>query len=144
MKQASDKGNRGLFHFNQETMSFVSHSRNITGILAATAIGIILVSSSGCATDSASGSVSKPMSPAPVESFESGTGSKPSAPEEVARLSPEELAQKLESQADFTLVDTRSSAAYDEGHIKGAIWVPLSIIKDGLWKPAPDQELVLY
>ncbi len=79
-----------------------------------------------------------------MESFESGTGSKPSTPEEVARLSPEELSQKLESQADFTLVDTRSREAYDKGHIKGAIWVPLAIIKDGLWKPAPDQELVLY
>jgi len=123
-------------------MSFISHSRNITGILAATAIGIILVSSSACATDSASGSVSKPSTP--EESLESGSGSKPSTLEEVARLSPEELAQKLESQAGFILVDTRSRAAYDEGHIKGAIWVPLSIIKDGLWKPAPDQELVLY
>ena len=125
-------------------MSFISHSRSMKGILATTAIGIILVSSSACATDSATGSVSKPMSPAPVESFESGIGSKPSAPEEVARLSPEELAQKLEGQADITLVDNRSRAAYDEGHIKGAIWVPLSIIKDGFWKPAPGQELVLY
>jgi len=84
------------------------------------------------------------MSPAPVESLESGSGSKPHALEEVVRLSPEELAQKLESQADITLVDNRSRAAYDEGHIKGAIWVPLSIIRDGLWKPAPEQELVLY
>lgn len=124
-------------------MSFVSHSRNMKGILAATAIGIILASSSACATDSASGSVSKP-SPAPVESLEDGSGSKPRSPEEVARLSPEELAQKLEDQAGFILVDTRSRAAYDEGHIKGALWVPLSIIRDGLWKPASDQELVLY
>lgn len=63
---------------------------------------------------------------------------------EAPRIEPEELKQKLEDNANILIVDVRSAEAYEQGHIKGAIFVPLSQIRAGDWVPPPDKEVVLY
>ena len=40
---------------------------------------------------------------------------------EVPRITAEELKQLINEEGEFVLVDSRDSASYDQGHIKGAI-----------------------
>ncbi len=65
-------------------------------------------------------------------------------PEDVPRVSKQELLQKLESQANIIVVDTRGKQAYDIGHIKGAIYIPYSELMEGRWQPPPDKEVIFY
>lgn len=65
-------------------------------------------------------------------------------PDDVPRVSKEELLQKLESQANIIVVDTRGKQAYDVGHIKGSINIQYSEIKEGRWQPPPNTEVIFY
>jgi 3-mercaptopyruvate sulfurtransferase SseA len=40
---------------------------------------------------------------------------------EVSRITAEELKQLIDEEGEVVLVDSRDSASYDQGHIKGAI-----------------------
>ena len=66
--------------------------------------------------------------------------------ERVPRVTIEELLQKIESNADIIIVDTRVDVEeqFNIGHIKGAIPVPLSKITAGEWIPPVDKEIILY
>jgi len=68
----------------------------------------------------------------------------PTSPEEVPRISIEELLQKMETGENILIVDNRSEGPYREGHIKGAISVSFSTISSGDWKPPRSKEIVLY
>ncbi|MFC1988616.1 rhodanese-like domain-containing protein [Chloroflexota bacterium] len=68
----------------------------------------------------------------------------PSSPEEVPRISKEELLQKIESGADILIVDMRSEAEYLSGHIKGAFFIPFSTIVMEEWQPHDNKEIILY
>ena len=68
----------------------------------------------------------------------------PTSPDEVPRISIEELLQKMESGANILIVDTRSESEYLSGHIKGAVSVPFTTISLEEWQPPHDEEIVLY
>jgi len=40
---------------------------------------------------------------------------------EVPRITAEELKQLMDEEGEYVLVDSRDSASYDQGHIKGAV-----------------------
>jgi hypothetical protein len=86
-----------------------------------------------------------PTSP-PVTLPESPAGTSPSA--QVPRITIEELLQKIQSDSDILIVDSRVDVEqqFAIGHIKGAIPVPLSQITSGQWLPPAnkDQEIVFY
>ncbi|AMB99482.1 rhodanese [Aerococcus urinaehominis] len=54
-------------------------------------------------------------------------------------ISPQELYQLVTSQADINIVDVRTKELYDEGHVPGAIHIPLSQIPDSLDQFDKDQ-----
>lgn len=68
----------------------------------------------------------------------------PSTPDEVPRLTIEELWQKMQGNADILVVDDRQKAEYDRDHIKGAVSAPYAAIMAGQWLPPQDREAVLY
>jgi hypothetical protein len=66
----------------------------------------------------------------------------------VPRITVQELWQKVNSNADILIIDTRVGVEtlYSSGHIKGAIPVPLSQFTEKAWMPsvALDKEIILY
>ena len=46
--------------------------------------------------------------------------------------------------ADILIVDTQQIVYYNQGHIEGAVSVPLSEIALREWQPSPGQEVILY
>jgi hypothetical protein len=72
--------------------------------------------------------------------------SRPSPSESVPRMTIDELLQKIESNADILIVDTRIDVekSFASGHIKGAIPVNLMNILSGEWIPPADKEIVIY
>jgi rhodanese-related sulfurtransferase len=45
-------------------------------------------------------------------------------PEEVPRITIEEMKALIESGAELLIVDNQPGGVYEEGHIEGAIWIP--------------------
>lgn len=68
----------------------------------------------------------------------------PTSPDEVPRISIEELLQKMENGTAILIVDTRSESEYRSGHIKGAVSIPLATIVLEEWQPPRNKEIVLY
>ncbi len=58
----------------------------------------------------------------------------------IKQLSPKELEQRK----GMVLLDVRPAREYDEGHIPGAVHVPLSDIGSRIKKLKKDKELVVY
>ncbi|UCH51089.1 MAG: hypothetical protein JSV54_08880 [Chloroflexota bacterium] len=69
---------------------------------------------------------------------------RPAPSELVPRITIEELLQKMESESNILVVDTRHKEQYDVDRIKGAVSAPLSTIVDGGWTPPSDKEIILY
>ena len=73
---------------------------------------------------------------------------RPSPSELIPRITVEELFQKIQSNADILIVDSRADVEqeFNNGHIKGAIPVPLSQITSGQWQPPADKnkEIIFY
>ena len=84
--------------------------------------------------------------PAPSTTPESSARTSPS--EMVPRISIEELLNKIESNADILIVDSRVDVEeqFDKGHIPGAIPVTLAQVTSGEWVlPADkDKEVIFY
>ena len=110
-------------------------------LMAASLMMLALVS---CAPKAPSSAVDS--TPTPVTTPDSTPVIPPS--ERVPRITIDELLQKIESQADILIVDSRIDVAdqFAAGHIKGAIPVPLSTIMEGQWLPPADQnqEIIFY
>ncbi len=76
------------------------------------------------------------------------------SPEEVARearakvphVSVQRLADSLKSQQDILLLDIRTEAEYQAGHIRGATWLPRGKLEFDIQKLTTDPEarIVLY
>jgi rhodanese-related sulfurtransferase len=66
----------------------------------------------------------------------------------VPRITIAGLLQKVESNADILIVDSRVDVEqeFDKGHIRGAIPVPLSQITSGQWIPpvGKNKEIIFY
>lgn len=64
---------------------------------------------------------------------------------EVPRMSLEELNSKLDKKADVIVVDARSKESFEEGHIKGAISMPLGEVEERYKELLPkDKEIIFY
>jgi 3-mercaptopyruvate sulfurtransferase SseA len=63
---------------------------------------------------------------------------------EVPRIAPSVLKERLDAGESVLIVDARSSDAYAERHIAGAISVPLSDLEARLDELPRDQEIVFY
>ncbi len=107
-------------------------------LISLIAVVLALVVSSGC------------ISGAPL--LPSDNTSPPSSSitpsERVPRIAIDELLQKINSQADILIVDCRIDVEklFADGHIPGAVPVPLSEIIDGQWLPPANQnqEIIFY
>jgi len=108
---------------------------------------VMLLFSFGCITKAP---VSTPSIPpedstsVTITTPDSVSGISPS--ERVPRVTVDELLQKIESNADIMIVDTRVDVEteFALGHIKGAVPVPLTEIISGQWIPSADKEIILY
>ena len=108
-------------------------------LITASLMMLALVS---CAPKAPSSAVDS--TPTPVTTPDSTLVIPPS--ERVPRITIDELLQKIESQADILIVDSRLDVEkqFAADHIKGAIPVPLSKIMEGQWLPPADQEIIFY
>ena len=100
--------------------------------LIALAILVVLIGLPSCTTTSAPGTGTEESANIPAE------------PDEVPRISKEDLLQMVENGENILIVDTRSKAEYDLGHIQGAVSAPLETIGTREWQPPPDKDLILY
>ena len=83
-------------------------------------------------------------SPASPQNTGNFTGT-PTEASQVRRITDDELVQKMDSGKNLLVVDTRETFDYVNGHIKGAISVPLQTILDKAWTPPSDvAEIVFY
>lgn len=65
---------------------------------------------------------------------------------EVMLISPEEVKSMMEENEDFTLVDVRTQAEYDEGHIPGSILIPVDELEERAEEILTDKDakIVIY
>jgi phage shock protein E len=69
------------------------------------------------------------------------------AQEQVESITVEELSSMMEAEHEFTLVDVRTEAEYEAGHLRGAPWVPrgkLEWVAAGGNLGSTDDEIVVY
>ena len=59
------------------------------------------------------------------------------------QVSPTEAAALMESEANYIVLDVRTQAEYDQGHIPGAICVPNETIGAGDIPQLPDKEQLI-
>ena len=59
------------------------------------------------------------------------------------QVSPTEAAALMESEANYIVLDVRTQAEYDQGHIPGAICVPNETIGTGDIPQLPDKEQLI-
>lgn len=69
---------------------------------------------------------------------------RPRTQNEVPRIAPSVLKQRLDAGERLLVVDARSSGEHAEAHIPGAISVPLSELEARLNELPRDQEIVFY
>ena len=112
----------------------------------AIAVVAILLVSCSCTSKAPVSTPSVSENRTPVTLITPDSTSRPSPSESVPRMTIDELLQKIESNADILIVDTRIDIekSFASGHIKGAIPVNLVKIMSGEWIPPADKEIVLY
>ncbi len=74
----------------------------------------------------------------------SACGASPRNQDEVPRIAPSILKERLDAGESLLVVDARSSDEYAAAHIPGAISVPLSDIEARMDELPRDQEIVFY
>lgn len=64
----------------------------------------------------------------------------------IPEISPEEVIEKLEADADFALIDTREQHEFEEGHLPQAIHLSKGVIERDIEEHVADydREIVLY
>ena len=73
-----------------------------------------------------------------------GPASAVTSPDDVPRITPQELKAKLDAGEDVIVADARSAASYEALHIAGAISVPLTEVQDHLDALPKGAEIVFY
>jgi 3-mercaptopyruvate sulfurtransferase SseA len=71
-------------------------------------------------------------------------GGRPRTQNEVPRIAPSVLKERLDTGEDLLVVDSRSFGEYEAGHIPGAISVPLSDLEARIDELPRDREIVFY
>ncbi len=74
----------------------------------------------------------------------SGTVDVPQTKEEVPRISPQEVQNRIGEGKSILIVDARSADSYAQAHVAGAISVPLNEVASRLDDLPRDQEIVFY
>lgn len=91
----------------------------------------------------------KRMVPLPCFLLLAGCGVKAGQAEDTAQpsaytqISAEEARSMMDEQTDYILLDVRTQAEYDEGHIAGARLIPDSEIADRAEAELPDREATI-
>lgn len=70
--------------------------------------------------------------------------SSPQSQDDVPRIAPSVLKERLDAGESLLVVDARSSDEYAAAHIPGAISVPLSDLEARMDELPRDQEIVFY
>ena len=70
--------------------------------------------------------------------------SRPQTQDEVPRMAPSVLKDRIDAGDDILVVDARSAGEYAQEHIAGAISVPLSDLEARMNELPRDQEIVFY
>jgi rhodanese-related sulfurtransferase len=55
-----------------------------------------------------------------------------------------EVKQKMDRGEDITILDVRSAEEFQSGHLKNAVHIPISQLKDRVKELDPDKETVVY
>ena len=110
------------------------------------AIGVLILM--GCVTTTPASTPEEecePVCPADIQPETPAISpARPSLSEMVPRITIDELKQKMENGEDILIVDDRHKEEYEDGHIKGALSAPLSVVVDGEWTAPLDKELIFY
>ncbi len=64
--------------------------------------------------------------------------------EEVPRISPTEVKNKLDSGSNIVIIDTRFEEQYEEAHITGSISIPLEDIRGKANELKKYDEIITY
>jgi hypothetical protein len=72
------------------------------------------------------------------------TSNVPQNQDEVPRISPAQLKERLDAGEDVLVVDARSASQYAAQHIPGSISVPLNEVEARLDEFPRDKEIVFY
>ena len=65
-------------------------------------------------------------------------------PDDVPRVTPQDLQARLAAGEDIVIVDARADAAYAEEHIAGALSIPLAQIETRFQELPRDADVVFY
>lgn len=68
---------------------------------------------------------------------------RPADPVTYQQISAQEAKTRMEGQQDFILLDVRTQAEYDEGHIEDAILIPDDEVADRAAEELPDSDAVI-
>ncbi len=61
-----------------------------------------------------------------------------------AIITPEEAKDRLDNEVDIVLLDVRTREEYEEGHIEGAILIPLDVLKDEVSDIIKDKDTMVF
>ncbi len=61
----------------------------------------------------------------------------------IKTMNVEELKQKMDDKANIVLVDCREQDEWDNGHIPGALFIPLSELEDRFTQLKPNDEIIM-
>ncbi len=125
------------------------------GLVAALLVSLLL--SFGCEPSEADDvAVETPVSDAPSEApgeaddaevatpVPDAPSDAPSGPNDVRRVSAEEVKANQDAGQEVTIVDVRGANAFDERHIAGALSVPMAELRDRLAELPREGTLVFY
>jgi 3-mercaptopyruvate sulfurtransferase SseA len=71
-------------------------------------------------------------------------GNVPRTLDQVPRMAPSVVKERLDTGDDILVVDARSTTQYQQSHIPGAISVPLDQVASRLDELPQDQDIVFY
>jgi rhodanese-related sulfurtransferase len=115
-------------------------SRSWNYLSGVVAVGLLLLNA--CSTTETHTATTTAPSPAAASAQQPPAAQ--SAESQVPRIAVEEL-KKLMSEQKVVVVDVRSADAYNIGHIKGSINLPLDKIQAGEYKDLPrDKRIITY
>jgi len=113
-------------------------SRSWNNLLSVFAAGLLLLNSACSSTETHPATTTAASASAPQPPAAQSAGS------QVPRITVEEL-KKLMAEKQVVVVDVRSPDAYNNGHIKGSINLPLDKIQAGDYKDLPrDKRIITY
>lgn len=106
-------------------MKFISYKRILKSLFFAVPFLMILFVFVGC------------------NSQQKGTADDGSTELSYEQISGEEAKQIIDSQSGYVIIDARTQAEYDSGHIKNAIMIPEYEISEKAAKMLPDKEQLI-